>query len=348
MKYGDNDFDEDLFFEHTKMSFWDHIEELRLHMWKAIAGFLVGMIVGFFVGKFVLVTVIARPVEKALVRFHEKRMAKRIAEKKSEQGNEEHRLQDFQFMLPPDDAAKLFEEWGVKTTKRPTEALPIRLQVKTQDVVEKMAPEMQELIRPPTLSTLSATEAFIVWIKVCMYVGLVISSPWVFYQMWSFIAAGLYPHEKRLVHLYMPVSILLFLGGVLFSEFVILPVTLDYLLDFNEWMNLEPDLRLNEWLTFAIMFPLIFGLCFQLPLVMFVLHRVGIVDVEVYKKHRRLAYFLIGCLNIIVGMSPDPMSVFGMVISMILLYELGILFCRFSPRPLLDFGEPEEEEMVEA
>src|SRR5262245_41517423 len=68
MSYGDQDFSEDLF-EHTKMSFWDHIEELRMHMWKAIVGFFVGMVLGLFVGDW-MVKVIAHPVEVELAKFH--------------------------------------------------------------------------------------------------------------------------------------------------------------------------------------------------------------------------------------------------------------------------------------
>src|SRR5581483_10536370 len=116
--------------------------------------------------------------------------------------------------------------------------------------------EAQMLVnRPPTLATMSALEAFVVYFKVSIYCGIVLGSPWIFYQLWSFVAAGLYPHEKRYVHYYLPISILLFLAGVLLCEFVVLPTALEYLLCFNEWMNLEPELRLNEWLSFAIWMP---------------------------------------------------------------------------------------------
>jgi sec-independent protein translocase protein TatC len=210
-----------------------------------------------------------------------------------------------------------------------------------------MQQAQREFGRRPTLSTLSVTEAFIVYFKVSIYVGLVLAAPWIFYQLWSFIAAGLYPNEKRLVHVYLPFSIGLFLFGVVLCQFWVIPVAIGYLLSFNEWMNLEPDLRLNEWLSFAIMMPLIFGIAFQLPMVMFALYRVGIVDVATYKKHRRIAMFLMAVLAVILSASPDVFSMMSLTVPLWLLYEVGILMCWWSPRPQYVEDEPEAEEMIE-
>src|SRR5436309_1844268 len=76
-----------------------------------------------------------------------------------------------------------------------------------------------KLAQPPRLSSLSVTEVFMVYLKVSMYTGFVIASPWIFYQLWMFVAAGLYPHEKRYIHLYLPVSLGLFLAGVCLCQF---------------------------------------------------------------------------------------------------------------------------------
>ena len=126
-----------------------------------------------------------------------------------------------------------------------------------------------------------------------MLCGLVIGSPWIFYQIWAFIAAGLYPHEKKLVHVYLPVSLGLFLGGVFMCQFLVIPRAIAALLWFNEWIGLKPDLRLNEWLGFAILLPLVFGVSFQTPLVMMFLARVGIMTAESFRSHWKMAYFLL-------------------------------------------------------
>src|SRR5262249_52515737 len=109
--------------------------------------------------------------------------------------------------------------------------------------------------RRPTLATLRVEEAFMVYFKVCIVTGFVLASPWIFYQLWSFVAAGLYPHEKRYVNVFLPFSLGLFLVGVGVCEFLVIPKAVEALLWFNEWLGLEPDLRLNEWLGFAIWMP---------------------------------------------------------------------------------------------
>src|SRR5262249_3297276 len=129
--------------------------------------------------------------------------------------------------------------------------------------------------RKPMLATLNVQEAFVVYFKVCLMTGFVLASPWVFYQFWPFVAAGLYPHEKRYVNLYLPCSIGLFIVGVVVCEWVVIPKAVEALLWFNEWLGMQPELRLNEWLGFAIFMPVLFGISFQTPLVMLFLQRMG-------------------------------------------------------------------------
>src|SRR4029077_8171509 len=118
------------------------------------------------------------------------------------------------------------------------------------------------------LTGLGVMEPFIVYIKVSLLCGVVIACPWIFHQMWAFIGAGLYPHEKKLVHVYLPFSIILFIGGCLICQFIVMPKAVEAMLTFYDWINIDPDLRLNEWLGFAILMPLVFGVSFQTPLVM--------------------------------------------------------------------------------
>src|SRR4029077_12465572 len=104
----------------------------------------------------------------------------------------------------------------------------------------------------------------------------------------------------------------LFLLGAGLCQFVVITKAVYFLLQFNELLGLEPDLRLSEWLSFAIMFPLVFGLSFQTPLVMFALYKLGIVDVESYSKHRRMAFFGLAALSLILVPAPDPFSMLAM------------------------------------
>lgn len=339
-----DEYDPEDYFKETRMSFWDHIEILRLHLFRAIAGFVVALIAGLFIGQYA-VEFIAHPVEVQLAKFYERR-AKKVQEKLEAGDKAVTDIDAPKEVVMRYNRKQLAQTLGVP---EPTgeEWVDLTVQIHPVKLAVTLAQAQQLIGRRPALSTLSVTEAFIVYFKVSIYVGLIIAAPWIFYQLWSFIAAGLYPHEKRLVHVYMPFSILLFMAGVILCQFFVIPVAIDYLLSFNEWMNLEPDLRLNEWLSFAIMMPLIFGIAFQLPMIMFALYRVGIVDVDIYTRHRRIAMFLMAVVAIILSASPDVFSMMSLTVPLWVLYEVGIIMCRWSPRPKYEELEDEPEEMIE-
>ena len=182
------------------------------------------------------------------------------------------------------------------------------------------------------LTTLSIQEGFVVFFKVAIMAGFVIASPMVFWQIWAFIAAGLYPQEKRLVHVYLPFSLGLFIIGVLVCQFVVIPKAVAALLWFNEWLDLQPDLRLNEWLGFAIFMPVVFGLSFQTPLVMLFTYMIGVFDIETFKEKRRMAFFLMAVFAAVITPSTDAFSMMFMWVPMCFLYEIGIWLCMFKRR----------------
>ena len=341
--------DDDDLFAHTRMSFGDHIEELRTRMIRAILGFLVAVVVGLFVGKPVL-DFIQAPVRAQLVKFYDAR----IATEKEKVKAELDKMRD----TSVDEVEKQEQDQKVKDEDRPI--LHVRIQMEGSGEwknaqIRYLPPEFAVLqakenslfTRPASLTSLTITESFMTYIMVSIYCGIVLSSPWIFWQLWQFIAAGLYPHEKKYVHLYMPLSIGLFLGGCALAEFVVLPIGISYLLSFNEWLGVEPELRLSEWLSFAVMVPVVFGVAFQTPLVMLFLERVGIVKVDFYTKNRKMAIFVLAVVACLLAVAPDAFSMMSLAIPMWGLYELGIILCRFAPRPRPVMEEPDPEEMVE-
>src|SRR5262249_12595289 len=225
------------------------------------------------------------------------------------------------------------------------EVVPVKERFRPLERAVETGNANQLLIRPPLLSALDITEGFIVFFKVCAYAAIVVASPWVFWQLWSFIAAGLYPHEKRLVHVYLPISLALFLAGVCLAEFVVIPKAVEYLLDFDEWMHVEPDLRLTPWLNFALMTPLVFGIAFQTPLIMFFLERIGIVDVSLYVKHRRIAIFILAVIAAFLAAAPDAFNMLALAVPLWCLYELGILLCKWMPRPPSEVPDEDEAQI---
>ena len=176
--------------------------------------------------------------------------------------------------------------------------------------------------------TLNVQEAFMTYLKVALIGGVVLTSPWIFYQVWLFVAAGLYPHEQRYVYVFLPFSLILFLGGILFCFFMVFPFVLTFLLGFNDWLGVTPQIRLSEWISFAVMLPLLFGVSFQLPLVMLFLDRLSIFNSDIYRNKRRVAILVISIVSMMLTPA-DPASMVMMMFPLILLYELGIWLCRY-------------------
>ena len=193
---------------------------------------------------------------------------------------------------------------------------------------------------------LSAQEPFMIYIKASMLLGVILACPWVLYQLWMFVASGLYPHERKYVYIYFPMSLGLFIGGVLLAFFWVFDPVLGFLMLFNEWMNIEPDLRINEWLGFFLMLPIGFGLSFQLPLVMLFLERIGIVSIDWYKRNWRIAVLLIGVLSVLLTPA-DPTSMMLMFIPLTFLFVFGIWLCKFMPRPKSPYDDDDDEDESE-
>jgi Tat protein translocase TatC len=233
------------------------------------------------------------------------------------------------------DEQGLLEILDEDLRKEQGEYRPIRMKMDPQEIAVRMARINQDF-RPKSLSTMAITEAFMVYFKVAMMTGFVLSSPWVFYHVWAFVAAGLYPSEKKLVNVYLPFSLFLFLAGVILCQFAVMPRAIAAMLWFNEWLGLDADLRLNEWLSFALMMPLVFGLSFQTPLVMMFLHKIGLLTVQTFREKRRIAWMVMAVFAALITPTPDAMSMLFLWVPMGALYELGILLCVYQ-------GEAEEE-----
>ncbi|HOM17761.1 MAG TPA: twin-arginine translocase subunit TatC, partial [Thermoguttaceae bacterium] len=140
-----------------------------------------------------------------------------------------------------------------------------------------------------------------------------------------------YPHEKRYIHIFLPISLSLFLAGVALAFFFVFPPVLDFLFSFNGWLGIDPDPRISEWLGFVLFLPLGFGIAFQLPLAMLFLERIGIFTVQSYLGSWRVSVLTIFVLSMILTPA-DPYSMFLMAIPLLFLYVLGILMCKLMPR----------------
>lgn len=343
---------DDDFFQNTRMSFGDHIEDLRRHLWRAILGFLLILLLVFafdFVGYLTgtrfgigrpMMDFIVKPVERALQNIYDERMEKVLSQTEVEGSAAQalNSLTEAKFRLDiravavstakaegfPEPQFPGFEE-GPIFAEVPVQFRPIEIAYKLEKARRLLGPR-------PSIVSFSLTEVMMVYFKVALACGVVLGSPWLFWQLWAFVASGLYPHEKNYVYFYLPFSLCLFLGGVLLCEFMVIPKAIEALLWFNEWLDIGPNMRLEEWLSFAIMMPLVFGASFQVPLVMLFLERMGILTVDAYKSKRKIAYFLMAIFAAVITPTPDFVNMALLWIPMCLLYELGIGLCRFSAR----------------
>ena len=189
--------------------------------------------------------------------------------------------------------------------------------------------------------SLGVTEPFFVWLKAGLLGGLTLAAPFVFYELWAFVAAGLYPHEKKYVHLFLPISLMLFAAGVLMAFFFVFSPVLEFLFTFNSSLNIAPEIRIGEWLSFAMFLPLGFGVAFQLPLVMLFSNRIGVIDVQIYLEKWRIAILVIFVLSMFLTPA-DPISMLLLAVPLTGLYFLGIGMCVLMPRPENPFGTETE------
>ncbi len=368
------DYPDDLFSD-SRMSFGDHIEELRTRLLNALKGLAFCMVIGFVldgigtqlelpwlgIGKPVL-AIIQKPVEDAMKNFYNERVWKEM-----------ETLRDIEQRSNPDavpqtprerEAAKekflegrriLSYDNTVEGTEQVNSHKTIEIRFNREDLAKKIQENTKGdivaniEIRPLqlaiaiseansrigkslALSTLSAQESFVVYIKVSLLCGFILASPWVFWQFWAFVGAGLYPHERQYVNKYLPFSIALFLAGIFLCFIWVLPGTVKGLLSFNSWLGQDPDLRLNDWLNLALILPLVFGLSFQTPLLMLALNQLGIFSPEAYLSKWRHAILILTIFAIVVTPTPDVLTMSYLLIPMLALYFLGILLCKMFPQ----------------
>lgn len=273
---------------------------------------------------------------------------------------------------------------------------------------------------PPLFTTLKPQEGFFTYINLAFKVGLIVASPWIIYQIWKFVGAGLYQKERRIVYRYVGPSAFLFLLGVAFFYFIVLPMTLNFFLSFTahtskalsppSWierlvgfepppatapagtnpatlpspmripvltqnppppppgeglvffnstdsklivmvgdqvyaapMLIEDSLFANQWraddyLNFVAFTALLFGLAFELPMVILVLAKTDIVRPQTFRNIRKYAYFGILIGAVIAAPSGDLMTLAFLFIPLIGLYELGIIAGALTTR-----GRPKED-----
>ena len=321
-------------FRDRTMSFGEHLEELRLHLFRALYGVLAALFITAYFGNTV-VAILKDPVEKRYEPWQRKRVETRAAafeKAQSELARDKQTLVNLEATLSAADLNRLAVKIGFTPEKKIEGDFTFVVQAPIGKVVDAVAEPLAQIDGKWSVKTFSVQEGFVIYFKAVLGASVLLASPWVFYQIYSFIAVGLYANERRFVMMSLPFSLALFILGVLTCYFLAFPRMLDFFFVTNDWLDIESDIRLNEWVGFSVVLMLIFGLGFQLPLFMLLLERVGIITHEWMASQRRMAILVLAIISAVATPGGDPITMLFLAVPLYILFELGLFLMQYFRR----------------
>jgi sec-independent protein translocase protein TatC len=316
----------------TTMSLGDHLEELRYRLIRAILGLVIGTVICLFFGARII-----RFIERPYLKVTREYTSKRI-EKLGSLGIQKTQLPSI--YLSEALFANLLQALGSDPNAPDIDpnAVTFVQGIWTRTLTELANdPNYVKVIADAAYSSsnqlqvLAPADPFVGFIKISLISGLIVSSPVVFYQLWMFIAAGLYEHERRYVRMAVPFSTALFVTGALFFLFMVAEVSLKFFLLFGDLIGVSSNWTFQKYISFVTMLMLIFGVGFQTPVVVFVLNRTGMVSIQALRRSRKFVFLGIFILAAMVT-PPDFVSQITLGIPLYLLFELGILLSWLAAR----------------
>jgi sec-independent protein translocase protein TatC len=179
------------------------------------------------------------------------------------------------------------------------------------------------------LSSFNPTENFATYMRVALFSGIALAMPVILYEIYAYIDPALHPNERRFALTLGPFILLLFVGGMLFCYFFVLPNALKFLINFASDV-FENQLRASEYLSFVTTFILGMGIVFEMPVLIFALIKVGVVRHSWLAKQRRYVVVVVLIVAAIVTPTPDPFNQLLVAIPMYLLFEIGLFLGRFG------------------
>ncbi len=308
----------------TTMSLGDHLEELRARLILAILGLVVGTIICLFFGKHII----------AFIQGPFDRIMKKYAHEKIEE-----------FTAPWTYLSDKFLTNMIRAMDADPNAPEIDpnavayAQKIYADTVEGLGEDPNYTDPLATLHSgaggklivIGPADAFVGFMKISLISGLILSSPWVFYQLWMFIAAGLYEKERHYVRTAVPFSTGLFVIGALFFLIVVAPLSLRFFLGFGHYIGVSSTWTFQKYISFVSVLMLVFGLGFQTPIAIFVLNRTGLVSIPALKNSRKYVIIVMFGLSAI-ATPPDVISQITLAVPLYALFELGILLSWLAER----------------
>lgn len=166
--------------------------------------------------------------------------------------------------------------------------------------------------------------------RIALLGGLIIALPWIVYQLLSFVGKGLKPKEQKAIYLTLPFMVGLFLTGVAFAYYIMLPTSLAF---FQEVLDVTTSIRLKSYTSFTTNLLFWIGISFQTPLVFFVLTKVGLVNPKMLVKGWRVAIVIIAVMAAVITPTGDPVNMLIFMLPLFVLYLLSILLSAVANKP---------------
>ncbi len=352
--------------------FLDHLEDLRIMVTRIVITLLISTL-ACFIYKDQLMEIIRKPVEQVWVERHEATLPE----------DEEISLDDWENALTlssvsaplgqynPELAERWWEQATDERTRRLAEAAVVYRAAlklpedKQEDFLKSISDDQSEardlalklLVSKPTenlnaegnlrlMSSLKPTETFMLTMKLAFFAGIIISFPFLLYFLLQFIVPGLKDEERKALWPALAIGFGLFLGGVLFAYFYVLPNVLTFFYEWGKSMGISNDWRIGYYISFATTFVLIFGLAFELPVVVMTLVKIGLLSHGVMRETRSYAILAIFVIAALITPTPDAMTLGLLAIPMVILYEICIWLSYFHEKKLAKLEAAEEGERM--
>ena len=353
--------------------FLDHLEDLRIMITRIAITLLISTLV-CFIYKDELMKIIRHPVEQVWVERHEEKLPKDLKISLEEWENA-LRLSEVAPSLEQVDPAlskRWWDEVGDDRTRNLARAAVVfraagKLKAEQQKAFVESMSDDQKDVREITLkllesgptadlneqgnlrlmSSLKPTETFMLTMKLAFFAGLIISFPLVLYFLLQFIIPGLKDSERRALWPSLAIGFGLFLGGVLFAYFYVLPNVLTFFYEWGRDMGISNDWRIGYYISFATTFVLIFGVAFELPVVVMALVKIGLLSHSMMKETRSYAILAIFVIAAVITPTPDMMTLSLLAVPMCILYEICIWLSYFHEKKVAKMEAAEEAERME-
>jgi sec-independent protein translocase protein TatC len=358
--------------DHEK-PFLDHLEDLRIMITRIVITLIISVVVCFTFQK-QLMEILRQPVERVWISQLEEKLPQKESEaprpldvdtweqaktlEHAAAGLDATQREAFYQRLDPELA---FHARSVALL-RAVLALPEENReafLTGLEAEEEMKKQVGALLKnPPSpevdgrgnlrlMSALRPTETFMLSMKLSFFAGIVLAFPLLLLFILQFVMPGLHKHEKRVLWPSMLIGFGLFLCGVLFAYFIVLPRALEFFYEWSGNLGVSNDWRIGEYISFATQFTLLFGLSFELPVVVMVLVKLGLLSYETMSNSRSYAVLAIFVTAAVLTPTPDAFTLTLMALPMLVLYEICIWLAWFDRRKNRMAEEQEAREREE-